>query len=103
MPVVSRGIVYSLIAVVLVLLLGITALLRVSYHRHQRLEDATIDFQRNLTQQENKIVDLQAKLANCDTAQTVTPVGTDSSWSSATSVKAQDSTQISHKSSAPEW
>ena len=103
MPVVSRRIVYSLIAVVLVLLLGITALLSVSYHRHQRLEDATIDFQRNLTQQESKIIDLQAKLANCDTIRAVAPVGIDSSWSSATSVKAPDSTKISRQAPPPEW
>ncbi|MVM35837.1 hypothetical protein GO755_37825 [Spirosoma sp. HMF4905] len=100
MPVVSRGIIYSLIAVVLILLLGIAALLGVSYQRHQRLEDATIDFQRNLTQKESKIVDLQAKLANCDTIQTTVPI--DSSWSSTTSVEAGDSTQVSSKS-PPKW
>ena len=98
MPVVSRGIIYSLIAVVFVLLLGITALLGVSYQRHQRLEDATIDFQRNLTQQESKIVELQTKLANCDTVQTTVPV--DTSWGAAASA---DSVQVISQSPPPKW
>ncbi|GAB4021101.1 hypothetical protein GCM10028808_64880 [Spirosoma migulaei] len=98
MPVVSRGVVYSLIAVVFVLLLGITALLSVSYHRHQRLEDATIDFQRNLTQQESKIVELQTKLANCDTIQATPP--TDTSWGTSA---ATDSVQVIKKTTPPKW
>ncbi|MVM38794.1 hypothetical protein GO730_16685 [Spirosoma sp. HMF3257] len=100
MPVVSRSVIYSLIAVVLVLLLGIAALLSVSYQRHQRLEDATIDFQRNLTQKESRIVDLQAKLANCDTVQTNAPI--DTSWSTAASAKESDSTQTTSQS-PPKW
>lgn len=98
MPVVSRGVVYSLIAVVFVLLLGITALLSVSYHRHQRLEDATIDFQRNLTQQENKIVELQTKLANCDTVQAAPQ--TDTSWGTATPA---DSVHVIKQAPPPKW
>ncbi|QMW03054.1 hypothetical protein [Spirosoma foliorum] len=108
MPAVSRRIIYSLIAVVVVLLLGIAALLSVANQRHQRLEDATIDFQRNLTQQENKIEDLQSKLANCDTIQTSVPAPAapvDSSWDSAASTTASDSTQNVSRSQSPspEW
>jgi Tfp pilus assembly protein PilO len=78
MSTISRGIVYTLIAAVLVLLLGITALLSVAYNRHRRLEDVTTDLQRNLTQQEHKIVELEEKLEDCDTLQAVAPV--DHSW-----------------------
>ena len=69
MRAVSRGIVYSLMAVVLILLVGIAALISVANHRHQQLEDTTIDLQRNLSQQERKIRDLQQRLENCDTIQ----------------------------------
>ncbi len=78
MSTISRGIVYTLIAAVLVLLLGITALLSVAHNRHQRLADVTVDLQRNLTQQENKIVELEEKLEDCDTLQAVAPA--DRSW-----------------------
>ncbi|GAB3961792.1 hypothetical protein GCM10028805_61520 [Spirosoma harenae] len=78
MSAVSRGVVYSLIAVVLVLLLGVMALLGVSYNRHQRLEDATIDLKRSLNQQESKITELEERLQDCDTAKAVTVP--DSSW-----------------------
>ena len=78
MSAVSRGVVYSLIAVVFVLLIGIAPLLGVAYNRHQRLEDTTIDLQRNLSQQEGQIKNLQQRLENCDTVQTITPA--DSSW-----------------------
>ncbi len=78
MSTISRGIVYTLIAAVFVLLLGITALLSVAYNRHRRLEDVTTDLQRNLTQQEHKIVELEEKLEDCDTLQAIAPV--DHSW-----------------------
>lgn len=85
MSTVSRGVVYSLIAVVVVLLLGITALLGVAYSRHQRLEDTTIDLQRNLAQQENRIMRLQTLLQDCDTLQTTTP--SDTSWNTTLTAK----------------
>ena len=78
MPAVSRGVVYSLLAVVVVLLLGMAALVRVASQRNQRLEDATIDFQRNLNQKEGKIKDLQQRLENCDTVRATIP--DDSGW-----------------------
>ncbi|GAB3807711.1 hypothetical protein GCM10028819_45130 [Spirosoma humi] len=78
MPAVSRGVVYSLLAVVVVLLLGIAALVMVASQRNQRLADATIDFQRNLSQKEGKIKDLQQRLENCDTVRAVIP--DDSGW-----------------------
>lgn len=78
MSTISRGIVYTLTAAVFVLLLGITALLSVAYNRHRRLEDVTTDLQRNLTQQEHKIVELEEKLEDCDTLQAVITV--DRSW-----------------------
>lgn len=70
---VSRSTVYSLIAIVCVLLVGITALLRVASHRHQRLEDMTIDLQRTLSQQEGQIRTLQQRLENCDTVKAAVP------------------------------
>ena len=78
MSTINRGIVYTLVIAVFVLLLGITALLSVAYNRHRRLEDVTIDLQRNLTQQEHEIVELQEKLEDCDTLQAIAPV--DHSW-----------------------
>lgn len=78
MSVGTRGVVYSLLTVVFVLLLGIAALLWVAYNRHQRLENATIDLQRNVNQQESQIKNLQELLQDCDTVQrTVSP---DTSW-----------------------
>lgn len=79
MSTVNRSIVYSLIAVVLVLLIGIAGLLGVAYYRHQRLADETIDLRRSLTQQEGQIKDLQERLEDCDTIDTSVPY--DSSWS----------------------
>jgi hypothetical protein len=81
MPAVSRGVVYSLLAVVVVLLLGIAALISVASQRNQRLEDATIDFQRNLNQKDGKIKDLQQRLENCDTVRATIP--DDSGWGAA--------------------
>lgn len=86
MSTVSRNVVYSLLAVVLVLLVGIAALLGVAYHRHQRLEDATIDLQRNLSQQEGKIKTLQQQLENCDTVQAIAPADSGWSWGAKTAV-----------------
>lgn len=74
----NRGVVYSLLIAVLVLLLGIAALLWVAYRRHQRLEDATLDLQRNVAQQEGQIKLLQRRLEDCDTLRSAIPV--DSSW-----------------------
>ena len=75
----NRSIVYSLLAAVIVLLLGIVALLGVAYYRHQRLADETTDLRRNLTQQEGQIKELQSRLEDCDTlVQPITPI--DSSW-----------------------
>ena len=96
MRAVSRGIVYSLMAVVLILLVGIAALISVANHRHQRLEDTTIDLQRNLSQQERKIRDLQQRLENCDTMQAATPV--DSSWSTSATI---ESTSVAKKAIRP--
>jgi len=80
MPAVNRGVVYSLLAVVVILLLGIAALVMVASQRNQRLADATIDFQRNLNQKEGKIKALQQRLENCDTVRTTIP--DDSGWGS---------------------
>ncbi|GAB2600168.1 hypothetical protein [Spirosoma areae] len=93
MSAVSRGLVYSLLAVVLILLLGITALLGVAYNRHQRLEDATTDLRRNLTQQESKISELQERLEDCDTVQTGTPA--DTAW--------ETPTRAVSKATLPKW
>ncbi len=73
MSAVNRGIVYSLMAVVLVLLVGIAALLSVANHRHQQLEDTTIDLRRHLGQQERRIRDLQKRLEDCNAMQADTP------------------------------
>lgn len=73
MSAVSRGVVYALLAVVVVLLLGIAALLNVAAQRNQRLEDATIDLRRSLNQKEGTIKDLQLRLQNCDTIQATVP------------------------------
>lgn len=70
---ISRRVIYTLIAAVLVLLLGMAALLDVSYYRHQRLEDSMIDLKRSLSQQENKIVELEEMLEGCDTLQRAMP------------------------------
>ena len=72
------GVVYSLLTVVIVLLLGIAALLWVAYNRHQRLEDATIDLQRNVNQQESQIKELQERLEDCDTVEGAS--SPDTSW-----------------------
>ncbi|MCK8492453.1 CbtB-domain containing protein [Spirosoma sp. RP8] len=74
----SRGVVYSLLTVVFVLLLGIAALLMVAYSRHQRLEDTTHDLRRSLDQQDRQIKNLQQRLENCDTVDSVAPI--DTSW-----------------------
>ncbi|WP_338872560.1 hypothetical protein WBJ53_28270 [Spirosoma sp. SC4-14] len=74
----SKGVVYSLLTVVVVLLLGIAALLGVANYRHQRLEDATQDLRRSISQQEGQIRNLQQRLEDCDTIDTITPV--DTSW-----------------------
>lgn len=90
MPAASRGVIYSLLTVVFVLLLGIAALLGVAYYRHQRLEDETLDLRRNLTQQEGKIRNLQKRLEDCDTIDIpATPV--DTSWNS---TRPSDSTSV---------
>ncbi|GAB3776341.1 hypothetical protein GCM10028818_21800 [Spirosoma horti] len=78
MPTVSRGVVYSLLAVVIILLLGIAALVMVASQRNQRLADATIDFQRSLNQKDGKIKALQQRLENCDTVRAPSP--DDSGW-----------------------
>lgn len=80
---------YTLLAVVVVLLLGIAALLRVAAQRNQRLEDATIDFQRHINQKEGQIKDLQQRLQNCDTIRPAVP--DDAGWGTPSSVA--DSTQ----------
>jgi len=74
----SKGVVYSLLTVVVVLLLGIAALLGVANYRHQRLEDATQDLRRSLSQQEGQIKDLQQRLEDCDTIEATAPI--DTSW-----------------------
>lgn len=100
MPAVSRGVVYTLLAVVVVLLLGIAALLSVASQRNQRLEDATIDFQRDLNQKEGKIKDLQQRLENCDTVRATIP--DDSGWGTTSTVV--DSTHVvSQTSSSPSF
>lgn len=88
---------YSLITVVVVLLLGIAAILGVSYHRHQRLQDAAIDLQRSISQQEGQIKALRQKLDDCDTVESAVP--NDSGWSVTERV---DSVRVaSQLSSAP--
>ena len=74
----SRSLVYSLLTVVFVLLLGIVALLWVANNRHQRLEDATTDLRRSLSQQESQIRDLRERLRNCDTHEAIAPG--DTAW-----------------------
>ncbi|GAB3973117.1 hypothetical protein GCM10028806_26430 [Spirosoma terrae] len=92
MQIASKGVIYSLLTAVVVLLVGIAALVSVANYRHQRLEDATQDLRRNLTQQQGQIKNLQQQLEDCDTIKTVPPV--DTSWGSPSAV---DSTQaISH-------
>lgn len=78
MSAVNRGVVYSLLTVVLVLLMGIAGLLAVAYYRHQRLADETTDLRRNLTQQQGQIKNLQERLQDCDTNSSEAPV--DTSW-----------------------
>lgn len=95
MPPASRGIVYSLLTVVFVLLLGMAALLRVAYYRHQRLEDTTTDLQRNLSQQETQIKKLQRRLEDCDTLQASVPI--DTSWGTVSSF---DSVAVVQQASA---
>ena len=75
----DRSVVYSLLAAVVVLLLGIVTLLGVAYYRHQRLADETTDLRRSLTQQEEQIKDLRGRLEACDTA-VQPPTPADSSW-----------------------
>ena len=74
----NRGVVYSLIVVVAVLLLGIVALLEVAYSRQRRLEDTTIDLQRSLSQQRGKVAKLQQMLAACDSLRV--KILPDTSW-----------------------
>ncbi|WP_461126946.1 hypothetical protein [Spirosoma aerophilum] len=102
MPAASRGVVYSLITVVVVLLLGIAAILGVSYHRHQRLEDAAIDLQHNLSQQEGQIKALRQQLDDCDTIQPA--VSADSGWGTTDRVDSVRSvSQITHSTSTKDW
>jgi len=78
---VDRSVIYSLLAAVVVLLLGIVTLLGVAYYRHQRLADETTDLRRSLTQQEGQIKNLQERLEDCDTiVHPINPI--DSSWTS---------------------
>ncbi|GAB3896728.1 hypothetical protein GCM10028825_43040 [Spirosoma agri] len=56
------------------------ALLAVAYNRHQRLEDATQDLRRNVTQQESQIKNLQQRLQDCDTVAASVPIDTASGW-----------------------
>lgn len=92
MQIASKGVIYSLLTAVVVLLVGIAALVGVANYRHQRLEDATQDLRRSLTQQEGQIKNLQQRLEDCDTVNTASPV--DTSWGAPSAV---DSTQaISH-------
>ncbi|WP_026308825.1 hypothetical protein [Spirosoma spitsbergense] len=101
MSTINRGIVYTLMIAVFVLLLGITALLGVAYNRHQRLEDVTIDLQRNLTQQEHTIVELQEKLEDCDTLQAIAPV--DHSWDIQPSSAQSGKKPVHAASSTDKW
>lgn len=58
------------------MLLGIAVLLSVASQRHQRLEDASIDLQRSLSQQEVRVKDLQQRLENCESIESATPADT---------------------------
>lgn len=82
-----------------VLLLGMTALLSVAYNRHQRHEDAITDLRRNLNQQESKIVELQERLQDCDTIQTVAPP--DTSWSDTPPVNSEKG--VASQATPPKW
>ncbi len=75
----SRPAVYSLLAVVFVLLLAMMAMLSINNQRHQRLADQTADLQRSVTRQANQINSLRGQLRDCDTMQNgmMTP---DTSW-----------------------
>ena len=72
----NQRIVRTLLVAVVVLLAGIAALLWVAYNRHQRLIDEAQDLRRNLHQKSSQIKQLENRLQNCDTVQTVV----DSSW-----------------------
>ncbi|WP_206170540.1 hypothetical protein [Spirosoma pollinicola] len=72
------------------------ALLSVANHRHQQLKDTTIDLQRNLSQQERKIRDLQQRLENCDTMQAAPPA--DSGWCTSATI---ESTSVAKKAVRP--
>ncbi|ADB42483.1 hypothetical protein [Spirosoma linguale] len=82
MPAVNRRVAYSLTAAVLLLLLGMVALLSVANRRHQRLADSAIDLQRNISQQEKIIKELQQRLDDCS------PMArpTDSGWGNASQI-----------------
>ncbi|MCX6218873.1 hypothetical protein [Spirosoma sp.] len=82
MPAVNRRATYSLTAAVLLLLLGMVALFSVAKRRNQRLADSAIDLQRNTSQQEKIIKELQQRLDDC--APMVLP--TDSSWRNASQI-----------------
>jgi len=77
---VNRSVVFSFLAVIVVLLFGIVALLCVAYYRHQRLADETTDLRRSLMQQEGQIKNLQSRLEDCDTVTRSAPTTIDSSW-----------------------
>lgn len=66
----NRPVVYSLLAVVLLLLLGIMAMLSVADQRHQRLEDQATDLKRHLFRQQQQIKNLKGQLKDCDTMHT---------------------------------
>lgn len=76
----NRSVVFSFLAVIVVLLFGIVALLGVAYYRHQRLADETTDLRRSLVQQEGQIKNLQSRLEDCDTVTRPAPTPIDSSW-----------------------
>lgn len=80
----SRGVVYSLLTVVFILLVGMMTILGVAYQRYQRFKDQAADLQRNLIEQKIRINDLQLLLKDCDTVQSVNPVGASRSRSAAT-------------------
>ena len=98
----NRPIVYSLLAVVFVLLLGIMTMLWIASSRQQRLEDATLDLQRNMGAQKDQIDQLHKRLEDCNQAdaRSVTPV--DTSWNQPPVETTRNQT-VSRDTKPPDW
>lgn len=74
----NRGIVYSLVVAVVLLLIGIAALLRVTHNRYQLFSDEAADLRHHLINQTLLINNLRRRLADCDSI--ANPLATDTLW-----------------------